>query len=150
ERGDDALLELGLEVRDGALAAVRAVVGARAIARLRGAVLDDAERVHGALDEHAHHRAPLELHRRLAPALERLSADEAPAVDAVAPLELGERLVRRPVERAADVVALALEVALAREPRLRGADGHDARAQVAVVAQRSPLAIVEPRLVELG
>src|SRR5687767_15541109 len=53
------------------------------------------------------------LRRRHAQHRERVPAEVAPAVDAVAALELRERVARGPVERAAHVPPAALEVTLA-------------------------------------
>jgi hypothetical protein len=111
--------------------------------RLGGAaVLEDARRVHGSLGQHAQDGVALVLERRLAQRVQRLAPDEAPAVDTVAPLELGERLMGHPVHGAADEGALPHEVPFALEAALHGVDDQELGVTLAVLGQSSP---VRPR-----
>jgi hypothetical protein len=97
--------------------ALRAVVH-----RARAAVFDDRGGVDRALGQDAQHGAALGFHGREAQHLDGVLAEEAPAVHAVTALELGEALVGSPVEPALDVLAFALEVALALQTLLRSVD----------------------------
>src|SRR5690606_12201189 len=104
-------------------------------------VFDDAGDVDRTLGEHAEERTTIALERGHPQVLHRLLAHEAPAVDAVAPLEERERLMGGPVDGARDV--LALEVPLALEALLRRLDGGHLQVEAGVLAHEALLAGLE-------